>query len=122
MTGITNLSPEVTGKRVELLKECVPGLRRVVYLWNAGLRGAADVLREVQSAAQRLGLGVEAVEAHSADGIRDQHTGDRSGCTRRSRCDRGSTAAGRIFTRGCGNLVERTKHESHHAGDRGDHW
>jgi putative ABC transport system substrate-binding protein len=71
ITGITNLSPEVTGKRIELLRDCFPGLRRVVYLWNAGLRGAHEVFREVETAARRLGLRMEAVEVRSANDIRD---------------------------------------------------
>ena len=34
ITGNTILGPELIGKRIEILKECVPGLARVAFLWN----------------------------------------------------------------------------------------
>ena len=34
VTGLSNLSPEVSGKRLELLREVVPGLSRIALLWN----------------------------------------------------------------------------------------
>ena len=40
VTGLSAISPELSGKRLELLREVVPGLSRVVFLWNPDVRGA----------------------------------------------------------------------------------
>ncbi len=56
ITGLTFISPELTGKRLELLKEVVPGLTRVAVLANPGHPGSAPQVREAQVAAQALGL------------------------------------------------------------------
>ena len=69
ITGITNLSPEISAKRLELLKESVPGLARVAYLWNSGLAGASDVHAELQAAARRLKLELRSVEARRVEDI-----------------------------------------------------
>jgi putative ABC transport system substrate-binding protein len=34
VTGTTNVGPELVGKRIEILKGCLPGLARVAFLWN----------------------------------------------------------------------------------------
>lgn len=69
ITGLTNFSPEISGKRLQLLKEFVPELLRVAYLWNPDLVGATDVYREVVTAARRLGMEVQSVEVHRAEDI-----------------------------------------------------
>jgi putative ABC transport system substrate-binding protein len=69
ITGLTNFSPEISGKRLQLLKEFVPDLSRVAYLWNPDLAGATDVYREVVTAARRLGMAVQSVEVHRAEDI-----------------------------------------------------
>jgi ABC-type uncharacterized transport system substrate-binding protein len=56
ITGLSTLSPEIGGKRLELLKEIVPKLSRVAVLGNATLLGNAQALREVQLAAGALGV------------------------------------------------------------------
>jgi putative ABC transport system substrate-binding protein len=38
--GVSSISPELSGKRLELLREVVPGLSRVAFLWNPDIRGA----------------------------------------------------------------------------------
>jgi ABC-type uncharacterized transport system substrate-binding protein len=40
VTGNSAMSPELSGKRLELLREVVPGLSRVAILWNPEIRGA----------------------------------------------------------------------------------
>ena len=49
VTGLTNFSPEVSQKRVQLLKEAVPTLSRVLYLWNPDVAGATEVYREIET-------------------------------------------------------------------------
>ena len=56
LTGITALSAELAGKRLELLKEAVPGIARVAVIANMLHAGVQIELRESQRAAQRLGL------------------------------------------------------------------
>ena len=70
ITGLTNLSPEITGKRIELLKECIPGLREVVYLWNPEISGAREVFEQVQSAGQHFALRLRSIEVRRSDDIR----------------------------------------------------
>ena len=54
ITGLSTLSPELSGKRLELLKEIVPKLSRVAVLGSSTSPGNADSLRELETAAQEL--------------------------------------------------------------------
>jgi len=56
LTGLAILSLELTSKRLQLLKDAVPGLSRVAVLWNPANSGNALMLREVETASQTLGL------------------------------------------------------------------
>src|SRR3989449_1739324 len=56
VTGLSPISPDLVGKRLELLKDVVPGLSRVVVLWNAANPANASVWHETQAAAGALGL------------------------------------------------------------------
>ena len=58
VTGTTFLGPELVSKRLQLLKEMVTGLSRVVVLWHPrayGERTMAGMLKEIDSAARSLG-------------------------------------------------------------------
>jgi putative ABC transport system substrate-binding protein len=61
-TGLTNFSPVLGGKRLELLKETVPKVTRVAHLWNPDSPGS-----EMQAAAQALGLQIQSLEVRSAN-------------------------------------------------------
>src|SRR6516164_4144542 len=68
VTGTTFLGPELVSKRLQLLKEIVPGLSRVVVLWHPyayGERTMAGMLKEIESAAQSLGTMLQLVPAAS---------------------------------------------------------
>jgi putative ABC transport system substrate-binding protein len=68
VTGITNLTRELGGKRLELLKEAVPRLARVAVLYDAATPGIAREVKEVLPAAARaLGLTVRSWEVRNAD-------------------------------------------------------
>ena len=56
VTGTTNLGPELVGKRIEILKECVPGLARVAFLWNPDNDSNLAFLEELIIAVPALGL------------------------------------------------------------------
>jgi putative ABC transport system substrate-binding protein len=60
VTGFAYLLPEVSGKRLELLKEAVPALSRVAVLWNAANPYKPFDLKEVEAVADALRVGVNA--------------------------------------------------------------
>jgi putative ABC transport system substrate-binding protein len=62
ITGLSNTAEQLSGKRLELLKELVPGLTRVALLWNPTNPTHAIFLRETQAAAQTLGTAVATFE------------------------------------------------------------
>jgi len=67
ITGLTNLAPELGGKRLELLKEVIPGLSRVAILADSTNPIFALQLREVESAAQALKLQLQILEVREAN-------------------------------------------------------
>jgi ABC-type uncharacterized transport system substrate-binding protein len=68
VTGVTNLSPELGGKRLELLKEAVPKLARVAVLSDPALPSSVNEVKEVLPAAARaLKLTFQPWEVRSAD-------------------------------------------------------
>ena len=70
VTGLTNLSRELGGKRLELLKEAVPKLARVAVLYDPANPGSVLEVKEVLPVAARaLGLTVQSWEVRAADGF-----------------------------------------------------
>ncbi len=67
VTGLSLMAPDLGGKRLELLKELLPGLSRVAVLWNAANPYAANVFRETERAAQTLGIEVQSLEVRGPD-------------------------------------------------------
>ena len=64
ITGMTgDPTPEIQGKRLELLKEAVPRATRLALLWNPLPPGAETYRKEVEHAARKLGVSLRAVEA-----------------------------------------------------------
>ena len=59
ITGLSTLSPELSGKRLELLKEVVPRLSRVAVFGTSIQPGNAQSLRETELAAEGLGVKVQ---------------------------------------------------------------
>jgi ABC-type uncharacterized transport system substrate-binding protein len=70
ITGVTNLSRELGGKRLELLKEVVPAVRRIGVLYETANPGSVRELKELLPiAARELGLTVRSWEIRGADGF-----------------------------------------------------
>ncbi|HEY7062897.1 MAG TPA: ABC transporter substrate-binding protein [Chloroflexota bacterium] len=67
VTGLSNLAAGLSGKRLELLKEAVPGAARVAALWNPTSANSVGAWRETQDAARTLGIEMQSVEVHGAD-------------------------------------------------------
>jgi putative ABC transport system substrate-binding protein len=63
ITGLSQISPELVGKRLELLKAIVPKLSRVAVLWNPQSTISEINWKEIQPPAHALGLGLHSVEA-----------------------------------------------------------
>jgi putative ABC transport system substrate-binding protein len=61
ITGFAFLLPEISGKRLELLKETIPKLSRVAVLWNAANAYKEFDLKEVEVVADALGVSVQKV-------------------------------------------------------------
>ena len=64
ITGVYSAADELTGKRLELLREALPGLTRVAVLWDSELERSKYWYRETQKAANALGLQLQSVEIH----------------------------------------------------------
>lgn len=62
VTGLTVVSEELSGKRLELLRELVPGVSRVSVLWNPINRSNVRQLEESKVAARALGVNLQPLE------------------------------------------------------------
>jgi len=69
ITGLSNISSELSGKRLELLKEAVPGLSRVALLWNPDVRGAVLDYKETEAAARSQRLELQSVEVSRTEDL-----------------------------------------------------
>jgi len=70
VTGITNVSDELSGKQLELLKEAVPKLAHVAVLYDPASPGNVLRVKEVLPAAAReLGLTVRSWDVRGTDGF-----------------------------------------------------
>jgi ABC-type uncharacterized transport system substrate-binding protein len=67
VTGLTGLSPDVTAKRMELLKEAVPGMSRVAVLRNPASPDRQTLWSETAAAARALGLQLQALDLTNPD-------------------------------------------------------
>jgi putative ABC transport system substrate-binding protein len=67
VTGLTQLSAELDGKKLELLKEAAPNVFQVGLLWTAGSARPDDRSRDVEAAAKALNLRVHSLELKGAD-------------------------------------------------------
>jgi len=65
VTGLSQISSELAGKRLQLLKEIVPNLSRVAVMWNPGGRGSTVNWEEMQLPARSLGLELHSLETRS---------------------------------------------------------
>ena len=67
ITGLSLMSPDLDGKRLELLKEAVPKVARVAFLWQPGGTRGNLPLTEMEAAAKALGLKLLSLEVRSLD-------------------------------------------------------
>jgi putative tryptophan/tyrosine transport system substrate-binding protein len=67
ITGNSQLSPDLIGKRLEILKECVPNLVRVAFLWNPDNDSNLVFLEELITAVPALGLQLISAPMRTSD-------------------------------------------------------
>jgi putative tryptophan/tyrosine transport system substrate-binding protein len=68
ITGLTNLTSELVGKRLELLKEVIPQLFRVAVLWTPS-HPASTIWRRTEVVAQSLGVQLQGAEIRERDDL-----------------------------------------------------
>ena len=69
VTGLSNQISDTGGKKLEFMREIVPGLRQVAILANVGNPAAVLDMVEAQASARKLGLGVTTSEIRRAEDI-----------------------------------------------------
>jgi putative ABC transport system substrate-binding protein len=67
VTGLSQMTTELVGKRLELLKEMIPKLSRVAVLWNPQGPGSTPNWKELQQPARQLGVLLHSLEVRTAD-------------------------------------------------------
>ena len=69
LTGLSNLTRDLAGKRVEILREAIPGLRRLAILANVANVAVVLEMRDAQAAARTVGYEVITMEIRQAEDI-----------------------------------------------------
>jgi putative ABC transport system substrate-binding protein len=69
VTGLSIQSTELVGKRLELFREVLPGMRRLAVTANVGYPAAMLEMGEVQAAVRKLGLDIDVLEIRRAEDI-----------------------------------------------------
>jgi len=62
ITGLTTLARDLSGKRLELFKEAVPGISRVAVLWDANAEAPSISFKEYEAAARVLKIPLQSLE------------------------------------------------------------
>jgi putative ABC transport system substrate-binding protein len=65
VTGLSGLAPELSGKRLDLLKEAFPKISRIAVFWNPTSPSNAISWKETQTAAQTMGVQLQSLEVRS---------------------------------------------------------
>jgi putative tryptophan/tyrosine transport system substrate-binding protein len=69
VTGLSMQAADLAGKRLEFLREVLPGLSRLAIMANVGYQASVVEIGEVQAAARKLALEVEVLEIRRAEDI-----------------------------------------------------
>ena len=96
VTGMSYQSTDLAGKRLELLREMLPGLRRLGIMTNVGYPAAVLEMGEVQATAGTLGLDVARLEIRRAEDIAPAVESLKSGADALYACTDALLAAERV--------------------------
>jgi ABC-type uncharacterized transport system substrate-binding protein len=69
ITGLSTFAPELSGKRLELIRDILPGISRVAVLANRDFQGYSAQMKEVEAAAHGLGVQLQLTEVHGANDL-----------------------------------------------------
>jgi putative ABC transport system substrate-binding protein len=69
ITGLTSINAELSGKRLELLKEMIPRLSRMALLWTSGNVNMNYLLSETESASRSLNVELQSLEVRRSDDL-----------------------------------------------------
>ena len=67
ITGLSTMTPDLDGKRLELLKEAFPKVARVAFLWESGGTRGNQTLTDMEAPAKALGLKLQSLPVRSLD-------------------------------------------------------
>ena len=67
VTGQTTLTPDLGGKRLQLVKELLPGVSRVAVLWNAANPYTVLLVSQIEAAARTLRVQIQSLEVRGPD-------------------------------------------------------
>ena len=67
VTGLSTYSPQLSAKKLELLKEVVPNIYRVAVIWNPTSESERLQFRDVTDAAAAVGVTIQSIEVQSPD-------------------------------------------------------
>jgi putative tryptophan/tyrosine transport system substrate-binding protein len=67
ITGLSSATPDIAAKHLELLKEALPRVSHVAFLWNAATPAGDLALAEMQAVAPRLGIDLRPISVKSVD-------------------------------------------------------
>jgi putative ABC transport system substrate-binding protein len=65
ITGLSLVGPEISGKQLELVKETLPKVKRVAFVWDPANRALTLRFKEAEIAARTLGLQIESLEVRT---------------------------------------------------------
>jgi len=71
ITGLTTITNELSGKRVDLLKGVLPGISRIAVLWNSANPVATRTFKEMEEAGARLGVRIYPVSVRGSSELTD---------------------------------------------------
>jgi putative ABC transport system substrate-binding protein len=103
ITGLSTLAPELSGKRLEILREVVPKLSRVAVLGTSTAPGHAQMIKEIELAAKAFGVKLQNLDVVDS---KDIETGFRAAS--KGRAQALLTLAGGILSSQRGQIAELT--------------
>jgi putative ABC transport system substrate-binding protein len=70
LTGVAGFGPELSGKRLEIIREVVPGMSRIAFLTDPSNAAGAATLRETEAAAKALGVTLQVYKIANAEELK----------------------------------------------------
>ena len=67
ITGLATLTRDLSGKRIELVKEMLPGMDRLAILWHAGAPGPAIAFKNYEAASRNFKLRLQSLQIHGPE-------------------------------------------------------